>query len=429
MALRRDCMRSTVERLSLVREIHLAFNRWTVPAMTTAEQPVAAAAASSVVGLRRPAEPAAWKRQLGLAAGIAAALLGSQTLAASTPLRSDVRLLLPSEGLLAGLGDGLRRGYSVAMDESRQCGITPPSLQVGWLPPGADPQVPVGAAPRSQLLVAPPAAPLPAYGQLADQQRLTVLLPLQRGVSLEGLPQLRGSDRLWPLMPGRSLEADRLAQALLADGIKRVMVVRDRSAESKALTDRFVASFANGKGEVIGPTAAPLSLQGTDAAGVAQLVSDVDWYRPPALVVITQPGSDLAQALRAANWPPTLLLAWSAPVEQPLAVEQIGVNPLSRGPGWKAFAQRFQQRWGYKPGVVESAGYDSGLMSALASVQAGGRSGWDLQWFSANAKPQPLCTALQLRAQGAKVRPQAASSQFDLSPAVPPSAQLQLSRG
>jgi hypothetical protein len=207
------------------------------------------------------------------------------------------------------------------------------------------------------------------------------------------------------------------------------MVVRDRSAESKALTDRFVASFANGNGDVIGPTAAPISLQGDDRAAMAQLVKDVDWYRPPALVVITQPASDLAKAVRTANWPPTLLLAWSAPVEQPLAIEQLGVNPLSRGPGWNSFAQRFEQRWGYKPGVVESAGYDSGLMSALASVQAGGRSGWDLQWFSANAKPQPLCTALKLRAEGAKVRPQAASSQFDLSPAVPPSAQLPLSRG
>ncbi|MBD1195226.1 ABC transporter substrate-binding protein [Vulcanococcus sp. Clear-D1] len=397
--------------------------------MTTAEQRTAVATASSVAGLRRLAWPADWRRQLSLVAGITAALLGSQTLAASTPMRSDVRLLLPSEGLLAGLGDGLRRGYSVAMEETRSCGLQPPSLQVGWLPPGADPQAPVGAAPRSHLLVAPPAAPLPAYGLLAEQQRLSVLLPLQRGVSLDGLPQLRGSDRLWPLMPGRSLEADRLAQALLAEGIKRVMVVRDRSAESKALTDRFVASFANGKGDVIGPTAAPISVPGDDPAAMVQLVSDVDWTRPPALVVITQPGSALAQAVRAANWPETLLLAWSAPVEQPLAVEQIGVHPLSRGPGWTSFAQRFEQRWGYKPGVVESAGYDSGLMSALASVQAGGRNGWDLQWFSANAKPQPLCTALKLRAEGAKVRPQAASSQFDLSPAVPPSAQLQLSRG
>jgi hypothetical protein len=126
--------------------------------------------------------------------------------------------------------------------------------------------------------------------------------------------------------------------------------------------------------------------------------------------------------VRAASWPETLLLAWNAPVEQPLPVEQIGVNPLGRGPGWKAFAQRFEQHWGYAPGVVESAGYDSGLMSALASVPANGARGWDLQWFSANAKPQPLCTALKLRHQ-------AASSQFDLSPVVPHKAQLQLSRG
>jgi hypothetical protein len=395
--------------------------------MTTAERSPAAASPrlTLVPSLSKPN----LNRSLLTAASVAAVLLGSQTLAASSTLRTDVRMLLPSEGLLAGLGDGLRRGYGLAMEESRSCGHHPPSLQLGWLPPGQDPREPVNAAPRSSLLVAPPAAPLQAYGLLADQQRLTVLLPLQRGISLDGLPQLRGSDRLWPLMPARSLEADRLAQALLADKIKRVMVVRDRSAESKALSDRFEASFSNGNGQLIGPTAAVMAVQGDDSSAIRQLESDVDWYRPPALVVITQPGSALAQAVRKARWPETVLLAWSAPVEQAMAVPQIGVNPLSRGPGWKAFAQRFQQRWGYKPGVVESAGYDSGLMSALASVQAGGRSGWDLQWFSANAKPQPLCTALQLRAQGAKVRPQAASSQFDLSPAVPPSAQLQLSRG
>ena len=169
-------------------------------------------------------------RWLG-AIGVAAALLGSQTLAASTPLPSDVRLLLPSEGLLAGLGDGLRRGYGLAMEQSRSCGITPPSLQLGWLPPGADPRPRLSGVPRSELLVAPPAAPLAAYGQLAEQQRLTVLLPLQRGSSLDGLPRLKGADRLWPIVPARSLEADRLAEGLLAEGIRRVMVVREASAD------------------------------------------------------------------------------------------------------------------------------------------------------------------------------------------------------
>lgn len=373
----------------------------------------------------------AWRpsasRWLG-AVGLTAALLGSQTLAASTPLASDVRLLLPSEGLLAGLGDGLRRGYGLAMEQSRSCGITPPSLQLGWLPPGSDPRPPLDAAARSSLLVAPPAAPLAAYGQLAEQQRLTVLLPLQRGSSLEGLPQLTGADRLWPIVPARSLEADRLAEALLADGIRRVMVVRDPSADSRALSDRFVASFNNGRGVVIGPTAAPISLDADDSAAVEQLVGDVDWYRPPALVVLTTPGSPLARRLQAAPWPERLLLAWPFRVDQPMAQDQLGVDPQSRGEAWQGFAERFTERWGYAPGLVESAGYDTGVIAALASVAVAGRPGWDLRWFNATARPLPLCQALQQRRRGARLRPQGATSRLDLTAAVSPGADLRLSR-
>ena len=396
--------------------------------MTTAEQPPAAR--SLQPGTRpAPAAAAGWRSWLISGVSVSAVLLGSQTLAASSPLRSDVRLLLPSEGLLAGLGDGLRRGYNLAMEEARRCGAEIPSLQVGWLPPGTEPQTHLLAAPRSALLVAPPAAPLPAFGRVAQQLRLQVLLPLQRGQSLEGLPQLRGSDRLWPLLPGRSLEVDRLVQALRQEKIRRVMVVRDRRAESRSLTDRFVAGFANAGGVVIGPGSAPMVVAGDDAEAMRRLENEADWYRPPALVVIGEPGGQLHEAVRQAQWPPTLMLAWTAPVSGALAVEQIGVKPQSRGPSWAGFAERFQRRWGYEPGVVESAGYDSGLMAALASVPAGGRRGWDLSWFNAKARPQPLCTALRQRAAGAKVRPEAASSAFDLSPGVPPTATLQLSRG
>jgi len=397
--------------------------------MTTSEQPISHTPPEPATDLCNSGSLSRRRSHALSAVGALGVILGIQSLAASTPLRSDVRMLLPSEGLLAGVGDGLRRGYELAMEESRLCGMEPPTLQVGWLPPGADPGVAIGAAPRTNLLLAPPAAPLEPYGQLADQHQLNVLLTLQRGQSLDGLPQLRGSDRLWPLMPSRSLEADRLAKALLAQQVKRVMVVRDRSTESKALSDRFEASFGNGNGQVIGPTATPLSVAGDDNTALAELATDVDWYRPPALVVITQPDSELAKALRRLQWPENLLLAWTAPVVKPLAVQQIGVSPLSRGPGWSFFATRFKQRWGYKPGLVESAGFDSGLMTALAAVRTGERQGWNLQWFSANAKAQPLCLALKLRAQGVKVRPEAASSAFDQGPGLPPSARLQLSRG
>lgn len=372
-----------------------------------------------------------WPRPGGRAlmvAGVGAVLLGSQTLAASTALPSDVRLLLPSEGLLAGLGDGLRRGYGLAMEESSACGHRPPSLQLGWLPPGADPRPALRRAPRSALLVAPPAAPLRPYGELAEQQHLRVLLPLQRGRSLEGLPELQGADHLWPIVPARSLEADRLAEALLADGIQRVMVVRDPSAESRALSERFVASFSVGRGSLVGVSDAPISLDVRDDRAIGQLLDDVHWYRPAALVVITAPTSGLAARLRLADWPEGLLLAWPFRAPQPLARPQLGVDPLSRGKGWKSFARRFERRWGYAPGLVESAGYDTGLITAIAAVPVAGKAGWDLEWFSPMAKPLPLCQALQQRQQGAALRPQAATSRLDQSAGISPGADLRVRR-
>ena len=400
--------------------------------MTTAGRSRTPASTASAVFEGLPLlAPRAWSARSGRSlalAGLLAALVGCQALAASTPLASDVRLLLPSEGLLAGLGDGLRRGYGLAMADTRACGFTPPSLQLGWLPPGEDPQPALQRAPRSALLVAPAAAPLEPYGQLADQQQLTVLLPLQRGRSLDGLPQLRGSDRLWPIVPARSLEVDRLAEALVADGVRRVIVVRDASADSQALSERFSASFSNGRGVLIGPTGEALSVDGSDRKAMAQLELDVDWYRPQALVVLTAPGSALAKAIRSARWPEGLPLAWPFRIPGPLAHPQLGVDPLSQGPGWAGFAQRFERRWGYRPGLVESAGYDTGQLAALASVPVAGRAGWGLQWFAGKAKPLLLCSALNQRRSGEGVRPLGASSRLDLSPANSPTAQLRLSR-
>ena len=77
---------------------------------------------------------------------------------------------------------------------------------------------------------------------------------------------------------------------------------------------------------------------------------------------------------------------------------------------------------------MESAGYDTGVIAALASVSAAGRPGWDLQWFNATAKPLPLCQALEQRGQGARLRPQGATSRLDLTAGVSPGADLRLSR-
>jgi hypothetical protein len=361
-------------------------------------------------------------------AGLAAVVLGSQTLAASSPQASAVRFLLPSEGLLAGLGDGLRRGYGLAMEQSRACGIQPPSMQLGWLPPSSDPQASLGAGPRSHLVIAPPAAPLRAYGRLAEQQRLHVLLPLQRGLSLEGLPQHQGADRLWPVGPARSQMSDRLAKGLVDQNVGKVLVVRDATAEAKAMADRFIASLGTEQGQLVGFSDGASAVDGNDRAAMEQLVRDVNAYAPRSLAVFTQPGSRLARAIQDTSWPPDLVLAWPFPVANSLAQRQIGVDPLSRGQGWATFARSFAQRWGYAPGVVETAGYDTGLLTALASVNSQGQPGWNLAWFSNTARPEPLCQALQRRSQGASGRPQGAGSRLDLGPAAPPTAALRLSQ-
>ena len=362
------------------------------------------------------------------AAGLAAVVLGSQTLVASRPQASAVRFLLPSEGLLAGLGDGLRRGYGLAMEQSRACGIQPPSLQLGWLPPGSDPQASLGAGSRSQVVIAPPAAPLRAYGRVAEQQRLHVLLPLQRGLSLEGLPQHQGADRLWPVSPARSQMSDRLAKGLVDQNVGKVLVVRDATAEAKAMADRFIASLGTEQGLLVGFSDGASAVDGNDRAAMEQLVRDVNAYAPRSLAVFTQPGSSLARAIQNTSWPPDLVLAWPFPVTNNLAQRQIGVDPLSRGEGWATFARTFAQRWGYAPGVVETAGYDTGLLTALAAVNSQRQPGWNLAWFRSTARPEPLCQALQRRSQGASVRPQGAGSRLDLGPAAPPTAALRLSQ-
>ena len=418
--------------MSLVREFALAFCSWTVLIMTTAKGKVTAAVQARRgphTGLdNRPISGRHPSQRLMSMGGLAAVVLGSQALAASSPQASAVRLLLPSEGVLAGLGDGLRRGYGLAMEQSRACGIRPPSLQLGWLPPGRDPQTSLGSGPRPQLVIAPPAAPLRAYGRLADQQRLNVLLPLQRGLSLEGLPQQQGADRLWPVGPARNQISDRLAKGLVDQRMGKVLVVRDASAEAKAMADRFIASLGTGQGQLVGFGDGASPVDGNDKAAMEQLVRDVDWYAPKSLAVFTQPGSRLARAIQATPWPPDLVLAWPFPVANTLAQRQMGVDPLSRGEGWAAFARAFTERWGYAPGLVETAGYDTGMLTALASVSNQGRPGWNLTWFRNTAKSQPLCQALQLRSQGASVRPQGAGSRLDLGPAMPPTAALRLSQ-
>ncbi|MCT0219743.1 histidine kinase [Synechococcus sp. CS-1329] len=359
-------------------------------------------------------------------AGLAAVLVGVQSLAASSPFSRDVLMLLPSEGLLAGVGDGLRRGYGLAMEETRACGLRPPSQGLGWLPPEQDPEALLAGLPMPELLIAPPAVNLLPYGRLAQSRGVNVLLPLQRGYSLQRLPGQVGAERIWPVLPSRSLEADRLARGLLEDKGGKVMVIHDGGAEQAALADRFVETIQGSGGWTVGATNTPEAIVEPSAKVMTQLRDDVGWYTPSSLVVMTSPGSSLARAVAELDLPNNLTLAWPFPVSEPLPLPQLGVDSLSRGPGWGRFEQAFKQRYGYSPGLVEAAGFDTGQLVTVSSVNASSTKAWSLDWLDATAKPQDLCAAIKARRAGKPVALRGAASRLDITPGLPPTGELRL---
>ncbi|MFS6818477.1 hypothetical protein AAF134_03750 [Synechococcus lacustris Tous-12m] len=148
-------------------------------------------------------------------------------------------MLLPSEGAVAGLGDGIRRGFSLAQEQSELCGAPKTQWSVGWIKPGSDPSSQLGNRRLPPLLLAPPATPLVETGLLAQFEKRQVLLPLQRGASLQQLASRRGSDQLWPVTPARSLEIDALVKAMVQANLRSFLLISDGSADQQLLADRF----------------------------------------------------------------------------------------------------------------------------------------------------------------------------------------------
>ncbi len=360
------------------------------------------------------------------ALGLAASLLGVQSLAASGAIGAQVLMMLPADGQVAGIGDGLRRGYGLAMDEARACGINPPSLELGWLPTGEDPRPFLQGRTLPKLLIAPPAVSLLPYGLLAQQLQISVLLPLQRGISLQGLPSQPGSDRLWPVLPARSLEADRLARALIEQDKGKAMVIHDGSIELVVLADRLAETLSGGGGWVVGPANEPTGMEKPDQESLDRLRDDIGWYQPEALIVMTSPGSPLAKAVARASLPETLTLVWPFPVVTPGPNPQLGIEPLSRGPGWNRFEQAFRSAHGFDPGLVEAAGYDTGQLTALAAHGSAKRKAWALDGLDAKTPALGLCAALEARAKGSSLALKGAASRLELSAANPPTGEWKL---
>ena len=356
--------------------------------------------------------------------GVLAALLGSQSLVAALPQPGNALMLLPSEGTIAGLGDEMRRGFLLAQEQAQLCTNRQTEWSIGWLSPGADLVQQLKHRNLPPLVVAPPAAALVTTGLLAEQRQRQVLLPLQRGLSLQQLATRPGSDRLWPVSASRGLEIDVMVKALLDQQRKRFMVVSDGSADQRQLAERFLETMERQGGKLIGLDPGVRTIASTQAKAADQLAIDVDWFRPDALVVMTTNDSPLMRSVLQQRWPETVQLVWNVRPRFESPVAQIGVAEANRGPGWNNFSQTFQQRFGYEPGMIEAAGYDAGQLVALSVMRNHPDQSKAMQVFDANSPIQPLCQALKLAAQGKASRPQGAASNMDMKAATPPTAIL-----
>jgi len=86
----------------------------------------------------------------------------------------------------------------------------------------------------------------------------------------------------------------------------------------------------------------------------------------------------------------------------------------------------FQARFGFEPGLVEAAGYDTGQLAVL-SAQVGGDDGrWQLSWLDPKAPQLELCAALKALGSGSPLAVKGAGSRLDLSPGLSPTGEIRL---
>ena len=133
-------------------------------------------------------------RTLGV---IAATLLGCQALAASTAPQSPVLALLPDQ--VSGARSTFLKGFELGLADARDCGVAP--VRVDWQSIGADQDLIIRPGSQTALLMAPFAADLRTFSRIAQEQKLGVLLPYQRGDSLKSLAELDPEGRLHSMVP------------------------------------------------------------------------------------------------------------------------------------------------------------------------------------------------------------------------------------
>ena len=372
---------------------------------------------------------------------VVAAAIGCQAMVSSALPRQRVVVMLPSTSADATLRDRFLQGYAVGEATVRACGHPVPPVR--WIALRPD-QSPLEQLPRHRdqhLVVAPPSADLRAFNDLSQQHGLSVLLPYQRGESIDTLRGLKGREKLWPLVPSIREDVKATVEATLKAGWDRAMVVADPSALEATLSMAFVDHYMASGGLVESYEPTPVQqVDPTDGQRLDRFRKDMTWSWAGTVVVADQPNGPLATRLRreqrdgafggGAPWTPNwVYLSDSSTLRDLPQVpwQQLGLEHPARGEDWLAFAEAFNRRWGQTPDLLAAAGYDTARVLALVEAAPLPVSDDGLPdpmgWVSPDQDAVDLCSALRQRQRGEALRLKAAASDFRLRGGMTPSGQ------
>jgi len=361
---------------------------------------------------------------------------------ASGVSRPRLAVLLPMGQRDDQVRQDFLQGFRLGQSSVEACGEPFPLVAWHGINSGDTPDPQLMPSIELKLLVAPPSADLRAFAALAAERDLTVLLPYQRGQSLDTLRGLQGRERLWPLVPSQQEDLKAMVAAAMEAGWGRAMVVEDPAALESTSSNAFVELFKAAGGIVESYEADPVQrVDPSNDGRLQRFKDDMAWSWVPTVVVADAPDGPLSQRLRAEQQqgrfgggaPRTPNWIWLTEAEglqdaPSVPWQQLGLQHPARGDAWVDFQKDFKQHTGKAPSLLAGAGFDTARLLALADAAplplADDGSIDAMGWLDPDQKEAvPICEALDQRRRGEHLRLQAAASDARFRAGQAPSGQ------
>ena len=361
---------------------------------------------------------------------------------ASGVSRPRLAVLLPMGQRNDQVRQDFLQGFRLGQSSVEACGEPFPLVAWHGINSGDGPDPQLMSSIELKLVVAPPSADLRSFAAFAAERDLTVLLPYQRGQSLDTLRGLEGRERLWPIVPSQQEDLKAMVAAAMKAGWGRAMVVEDPAALESTSSNAFVELFKAAGGVVESYEAAPVQrVDPSNDGRLQRFKDDMAWSWVPTVVVADAPDGPLAQQLRAEqqqgrfgggaprtpNW---IWLTEAEGLEDAPTVpwQQLGLQHPARGEAWRDFQKDFQQHTGNAPSLLAGAGFDTARLLALADAAplplADDGSIDAMGWLDPDQKEAvPICEAFDQRRSGERLRLQAVASDSRFRAGQAPSGQ------